>query len=157
MHVNQTAQYALRVLMEMAKTPSGTVARAQDLSRTTGVPAAYLSKILRRLAKDGILEARKGHGGGFSLTRRLERIRLMDVLAAVGGALERDQCIFGIGRCDARDPCPLHHSWSGLNDAFHSWSRRTTLRDLQGTALRRRRARHRALPRARAGRGARPW
>ena len=143
MHVNQTAQYALRVLMEMAKAPRGTVARAQDLSRTTGVPAAYLSKILRRLVEDGILEARKGHGGGFSLMRRLEGIRLMDVLAAVGGALERDQCIFGIGRCDARDPCPLHHSWSGLNDAFHSWSRRTTLRDLQGKALRRRRARGR--------------
>lgn len=135
-HVNQTAQYALRALMEMARSPHGATARARDLSRATGVPAAYLSKILRRLTRGGLLRARKGHGGGFVLARRLDRICLVDVLAAVGGALERDLCIFGLGRCDADDPCPLHDSWSGLNDAFHAWSRRTTLSDLRGATRR---------------------
>ncbi len=130
MHVNQTAQYALRALMRLAEMPAGSPARARDLSRSAGVPAAYLSKILRRLVREGLLRARKGHGGGFVLARRLDRIRLQDVFAAVGGELERDVCIFGNGRCDAADPCPLHDSWSELNDAFHAWSKRTTLRDL---------------------------
>ncbi len=140
MHVNQTAQYALRALMHLAGLPEDTPARARDLSRATGTPRAYLSKILRRLVRRGLLRASKGHGGGFTLARRAAGIRLIDVFGAAGGRLERDVCIFGTGRCDAADPCPLHHSWSELNQAFDAWARRTTLRDLSGrTAPRRRR------------------
>jgi len=127
-HVNQTAQYAL---MHLAALPEGTLARARDLSRRTRIPPAYLSKIMRRLVTRGLLRARKGHGGGFVLARRPEGIRLRDVLEAVGGELERDVCIFGVGRCDALDPCPLHDSWSRLNDAFHAWAKKTTLADLR--------------------------
>ncbi|HEU4401894.1 MAG TPA: Rrf2 family transcriptional regulator [Candidatus Polarisedimenticolia bacterium] len=138
MHVNQTAQYALRAMLHLAALPKGSPARARDLSRATGIPPAYLSKIMRRLVTGGLLRARKGHGGGFALARRPESIRLRDVLGAVGGELERDLCIFGNGRCDASAPCPLHHSWSELNDAFHSWARRTTLADMKTGRLRRR-------------------
>jgi Rrf2 family protein len=141
MHVNQTAQYALRAMMHLAAAPPGTPARARDLSRATGIPQAYLSKIMRRLVRKGLLRARKGHGGGFVLARRATAIRLRDVLEAAGGTLQRDQCVFGYGRCDADDPCPLHPSWSALNDAFHLWARHTTLADAGGPPRRRPRRR----------------
>ena len=161
MHVNQTAQYALRVMMQLAARPAKGLRRARDLSRMTRVPPAYISKILRRLVTGGLLRARKGHGGGFELARRLELIRLHDVLEAAGGELERDLCIFGNGRCVAADPCPLHDSWSELQDAFHAWSRRTTLADLEarnaadrGPGRSKRRRRRRIGPRGpRTGRG----
>jgi Rrf2 family protein len=130
MHVNQTAQYALRALMHLAALPAGSRVRARDLSRATGVPPAYLSKIMRRLTARRLLHAIKGHGGGYRLARPLRATRLSEVLEAAGGSLERDLCVFGDGRCDRRDPCPLHDSWSGLSGAFHAWSRRTTLLDL---------------------------
>ena len=148
MHVNQTAQYALRALVYLADLPEGTPARSRDLSRRTGVPPAYLSKIMRRLVTRGLLRARKGHGGGFVLARRPGGVRLREVLEAVGGGLERDVCIFGAGRCDSSDPCPLHDSWSRLNDAFHDWAGSTTLADLQRGP---RRA-VRSVPRRRRGR-----
>lgn len=131
MHVNQTAQYALRALMHLTSLPVGSTARARDLSQASGVPAAYLSKIMRRLVTGGVLRARKGHGGGFVLARRPDRIRLRDVIEAAGGGLERDVCVFGIGRCDSADPCPLHHSWSRMSEAFHFWAKQTTLAELR--------------------------
>jgi len=88
-HVNQTAQYALRAVMHLASLPDGSTARARDLSRASEIPPAYLSKIMRRLVTGGLLRARKGHGGGFTLARRPARIRLMDVIEAGGGRLER--------------------------------------------------------------------
>ena len=131
MHVNQTAQYALRAMMALATLPRNESIAGRDLSRSTGIPAAYLSKIMRRLATAGLVRSRKGHGGGFRLSRGLSRIKLRDVIEAAGGALERDVCIFGNGRCDPQAPCPLHNSWSELNEAFHTWARRTTLQDLR--------------------------
>ncbi|MEK7283074.1 MAG: Rrf2 family transcriptional regulator, partial [Acidobacteriota bacterium] len=86
---------------------------------------------MRRLVTGGLLRARKGHGGGFVLARRPDRIRLREVIEAAGGGLERDVCIFGVGRCDAADPCPLHHSWRRMNEAFHFWARKTTLAELR--------------------------
>ncbi|MFQ5876316.1 MAG: RrF2 family transcriptional regulator [Acidobacteriota bacterium] len=136
MHVNQAAQYALRAMMHLASVPAGTPVRARDLSRITGVPGAYLSKILHRLVARGLLRASKGHGGGFILARRPARVRLLDVFEAAGGSLERDLCVFGSGRCDAASPCPLHQSWTELNDAFYAWSSRTTLADLTGRPAR---------------------
>jgi Rrf2 family protein len=127
MHVNTTARYALRAMMHLAALPAGERIRARDLSRASGVPPAYLSKIMRRLVARRLLLAVKGHGGGYRLARPPGRIRLSDVLEAAGGALERDLCVFGDGRCDPAEPCPLHSSWSELNDAFHAWSRRTTI------------------------------
>ncbi len=156
MHVNQTAQYALRVMMHLAAPGKGALRRARDLSRATRIPPAYLSKILRRLVTGGLLRARKGHGGGFEIARPAGRIRLLDVLGASGGGVERDLCVFGNGRCDASDPCPLHDSWSELNDAFHAWSRRTTLLDLRdaarGDGRRRAAGRRRSAGRRRASR-----
>lgn len=145
MHVNQTARYALHVMMRLASMPEGAPARALDLSKATDAPPAYLSKIMRRLVRKGLLRARKGHGGGFVLARRARSIHLEDVFVAAGGTLEPDVCVFGTGRCDSADPCPLHDSWNELNHAFHSWSRRTTLADLaplpSGSRRRRRPAR----------------
>jgi Rrf2 family protein len=150
-HVNLTAQYALRVMMHLASRGADGPSRARDLSRSTGVPVAYLSKVLRRLVKGGLLHAQKGHGGGFVLARRRDRIRLMDVITSVGGVIERDLCILGGGRCVAADPCALHDSWSELNNTFLAWSRRTTLATLQETP-----ARRASRPGAKHSRGGRP-
>ena len=151
MHVNQTAQYALRLMMQLAARPANGPRRARDLSLATGVPPAYISKILRRLVTGGLLRARKGHGGGFVVARRLDRIRLRDVREAAGGELERDLCIFGNGRCAAADPCPLHDSWSELQDAFHAWSRRTTLADVEARDAAQRRKKSAKRRRRRVG------
>lgn len=132
MHVSQTAQYALRAVLHLAADPPADRARCRDIAEATGIPAPYLSKILRRLVERGLVRAARGHHGGFVLAKAPERIRLSDVFEAAGGGLERDLCIFGVGRCDTVHPCPLHDSWSRLNDAFHAWSRSTTLGAVAG-------------------------
>lgn len=134
--VSQTAEYALRAMAVLSKAETPAL-RAKDLSIATHVPVHYLSKVLRRLVAAGLLVARKGHGGGFALARPPQRISIGDILASVGGAPDTTRCAFGWGDCDARHPCPLHPTWSALNDALTSWSNATTLADIGPTRLRR--------------------
>lgn len=125
--LSQTAEYALRAMAWFAiHAPDGSV-RARDLSQATGIPAHYLSKILRRLVIGGVLESQKGQGGGFRLARPPQEIRFRDILAAVDAFPERERCAFGWGACDASRPCPLHDSWFPMSRAFDEWASSTTL------------------------------
>jgi len=130
MDLPQTAEYALRALAVIAQREDGAVVSAEVIAGEASVPPSYLSKVLRKLVEAGLLEARKGPGGGFMLARHPKKIRLVEVLAAVDTTLP-DACAFGWGKCDARHPCPLHGTYSELKEAIDKWASRTTLEDVR--------------------------
>ncbi len=128
MNLPQTAEYALRALAVIVT--RGDTVSAETIAGEASVPQPYLQKVLRRLVAAGILDARKGPGGGFSLAKPPKKIRLIDVLNATDTSLP-DACAFGWGKCDAKHPCPLHGTWSELKDSIHGWASRTTLEDVR--------------------------
>ncbi len=139
MFLPQTAEYALRAMSCLAAAPPGEGVRAVDLSAQSGVPPAYLSKILRRLVLAGLLTSRKGHHGGFALARPPASITFADILAAADAGPDAGRCAFGWSQCDPGAPCPLHPAWSGLQGSFVEWSSATTLADVDLSRLTRRR------------------
>ena len=130
MLLSQTAEYALRAMARLATAPEGKPIRAVDLSRSTGIPTHYLSKVLRRLVLANLLKSQKGQGGGFSLSRAPSEIAFIEILSAVDAFPTQGRCAFGWGQCDATDPCPLHHSWSHLNDRIQEWASGTSLEQI---------------------------
>lgn len=71
--ISQTAEYALRAIVYLAMNPDSAFT-TQQISATTKVPAAYLSKVLQSLAKAGLVKSQRGLGGGFVLTKSPENI-----------------------------------------------------------------------------------
>lgn len=127
----QTAEYALRAMAHLATLPPGTAVPARDLAVAAQIPVHYLSKILRRLVLEGLLLSQKGHGGGFTLSRSPETIDFLSVLRAADFSPTANRCAFGLGNCDQNDPCPLHESWSALEQAFFDWASHTTLANVR--------------------------
>jgi Rrf2 family protein len=103
--------------------------RASDLSKAVDVPAPFLSKIMRRLTANGLVDAKKGHHGGFILAKPPMEIRFIDILRAVDFEPAADHCLFGFGNCDSNNPCPLHPEWSILKGQIEDWARSHTLGD----------------------------
>ncbi len=132
MLLSQTAEYALRAMAWLACHSPEQPVRAKDLSKETAIPVHYLSKILRRLVLGGLLASQKGQGGGFRLARPPQEIRFVDILAAVDAYPQPGRCAFGWGACDELTPCPLHESWSQLNEALSSWASTSTLAMVRG-------------------------
>ncbi|MFZ4578817.1 MAG: RrF2 family transcriptional regulator [Myxococcota bacterium] len=130
MHLPQTVEYALRAMTYMANLPADRAVRARDLSVATGVPVHYLAKLLRRLVVAGLLKSQKGHGGGFVLAQPPRFIRFLDVMMAADFTPNPVHCAFGWGACKTDQPCPLHSSWSKLNEALCDWAATTTLADV---------------------------
>src|SRR5512142_3229861 len=100
----QTAGYAMLALSCLGQSREPRLL-ASAISRATGIPLPYLSKILHALHGSGLIQGKRGYRGGFALTRPPAAISLYDVAVAVD-ATALAPCLLGL-RCRARTSlCP---------------------------------------------------
>jgi len=119
---SQTAEYALRAVVCLAADPARAMTTA-ELARTTRVPANYLSKLMQTLRRAGLVDAQRGVGGGFTLTRPPTDISVLDVIQVVDPIERILTCPLGI-ESHGRTLCPMHRK---LDDALEHIQR--TFRD----------------------------
>ena len=106
---------------------------ARELSSQTEIPVHYLNKIMHNMVEAGLADSAKGHGGGFQLGRPASHISYLDILKVSGYDINDARCVFGRDQCRADHPCPMHHTWSRLNENFVTWAKKTTLASLKKT------------------------
>jgi len=95
--ISQTSEYALRATLFLAARSEDTPASAHDIAEAVRVPAGYLQKILRVLARHGILTGQRGTHGGFALAKAPASISVLDVLRASDTEIPRiTRCPLGI-------------------------------------------------------------
>ena len=139
--LNQSAEYAARVVVRLAKLEPGAWAQANDLAADVDVPANYLSKLLHQLAAAGVLESRRGRGGGFRLSRPAKRITMAEVVTPFDPPARYRECLLGGSRCNAASACEAHEHWKPIADRMLAFLNETTVARLAG----------REVPRPRTG------
>jgi Rrf2 family protein len=80
---SQTTQYAIRAVVMLAYEDNGGPLGNTVLASRAQIPPSYLSKVLQGLARAGVVESRRGVGGGFRLVKSAAEITLLDVVNAV--------------------------------------------------------------------------
>lgn len=120
--ISNTTEYALRAVVLLASEPD-TASSAASLSVVAGVPQHYLGKVLRQLTSAGILQSRRGPGGGFTLARPADQITVLEVVSAVDPIRHVLKCPLGREAHGGR-LCPLHRrveqAITGIEDAFRN-------------------------------------
>lgn len=86
MRVSQRLDYTLRMLVALGRLPAGTSAAAGELAASLGLPRRFGEQQMTALAKTGLVESRRGTGGGFSLAHAPTAITVHDVVKALQGA-----------------------------------------------------------------------
>ena len=83
MLLTRASEYALLSLDVIRKSdnPIG----AEQFATELCIPKSFLAKILQSLAKQGILESRKGAHGGFILAKDVNEINVSDIIFAAEG------------------------------------------------------------------------
>jgi Rrf2 family protein len=127
-----TAQYALRAVVQLARSHPGAPMRADDLAQAVDVPRNYLGKILHQLGRAGILLSARGKHGGFTLSVPPSEISLLDVVSLFDDIGEQRSCLFGRPECNDEDPCPAHHRWRATAEQLSTFFRETTIADVLG-------------------------
>lgn len=130
MRLTTFTDYGLRMLMRLASAPQKGVSTA-ELAAEFGLSRHHLSKIMQRLAQGGVVQTRRGGGGGAVLGRDPAAIRL----GAVVRLLEQGQAMVecfepGGGQCSIRADCRLKARLRAAEAAFLADLDRTTLADI---------------------------
>ena len=146
---SRPCEYAIHAMTYLAAT-SGASACADEIAKAEEIPLPILSKVLQDLARKGLLDSRRGPGGGFRLSRRPELITLRDIVAAVDSLDEFLRCVTGLPNCSDETPCPLHETWKQMRTSLMKSFETTTLLDMVHATERKRKSVARAKSRARS-------
>ena len=98
-----------------------------QIQTCTGVPMPYLRKTLLTLARCGLIQAKRGHHGGFVLSRPAAEITLLDVVQAVEHSKPADDCLLALPGCSDETPCPLRGLGRELRSQLEAALRRITV------------------------------
>jgi Rrf2 family nitric oxide-sensitive transcriptional repressor len=109
--IPKTAEYALRVVVMLARAP-GEARSAEQLAQATRVPRRYVHKVLQALVRGGLVRSQPGPGGGYALVRSPEALSILEVVNAVEPIPRIQTCPLGLPSHTSL--CPLHRE---LDDA----------------------------------------
>ena len=121
-----TTGYAIKALMCL-ESGDCVPRHISDIAQCTGVPRAYLAKILNALSQQGLVQTKRGYRGGISLARSAEEISLLQIVEAVEGDQWLGECLLGMDTCDILTICPTHEFWARIRREITEELRQTTL------------------------------
>jgi Rrf2 family protein len=102
----------------------------KQLAQTVGAPQPYLARIIMTLADTGMVDARRGPGGGLKLGRDPKDISLMEIVTCFDGGSLFDECALGLPGCkESSEKCPVHDEWGQIREKIRMWWQMTTLAD----------------------------
>ena len=132
MRISKKAEYALRALVLMARSPKSW--SIPELSVQERIPIKFLEQILLALRRAGILGSKRGVGGGYVLSRPPSEISVGEVIRSLDGPFAPVPCAAERPgeRCSCPDPrnCAVRLLMIRFRSEVDSWMDRHTLEDM---------------------------
>ncbi len=117
--LSSSSKYAVNAVLYLAVHSSETKkVRAKEIAEAIKLPSPFLSKLLQSLSRENIISSSKGPTGGFYLTEKALKRPLIDVVNIIDGTQRLDDCVLGLKKCSAEQPCPVHFSVQPLKQKF---------------------------------------
>jgi Rrf2 family iron-sulfur cluster assembly transcriptional regulator len=130
MRLTRAGEYAVRCVLFLASQGEDSVVNRKQIARAMDIPDQFLGKIAPLLSRAGIIEIVQGARGGLRLTRRPEKITLLEVVEAVIGEIFLNDCVMNPKSCNRSNACPVHAVWQKAKNQL-----RATLREATFAAL----------------------
>jgi len=130
MSFSHSTGYAIRALACLGAGLEGRqLCFIKEVAEYSGVPGPYLARVMSRLARHGIVTAKRGYRGGIALARDPNTISAMEIVEAMEGKEWAGKCMFNIAECTEKCPCPTQPFWNDIRHKMEMELRSITLAD----------------------------
>jgi Rrf2 family protein len=131
MFFSKSFGYALRGILYVALTCNQKQRiQVDEIARELCVPKHFLSKVMNKVVKHGILNSTKGPYGGLSVNEKTLSTPLFDLITITNGDAQFNNCLLRLVKCNADYPCPLHHKMEAYKAELLALFTSTTIGDL---------------------------
>lgn len=118
--INRQTDYAVRVVLALAKHGEGARRSSADIQQEMLIPQAFMARIVAQLSRSGLVNTFPGRDGGLMLPRPAAQITLRDVVEAFEGPILLSECLQAKGEddCPFRTNCPVSPKWGRVQVAM---------------------------------------
>lgn len=136
LRISRIADYGVVLGTRLATLPYEDVRSVRDLAQETGIPQPTVGKILKLLARAGVVESTRGARGGYKLARRAEDLTVADVIAALEGPIGVTECGQSDSEheCELSERCGVRGNWQRINVAIAQALQQITLAEMAAPA-----------------------
>jgi len=133
--LSRKGQYAFRALTHLVDRMDEGPVLISEISRKKRIPLKFLENILLELKRAGILDSKKGKGGGYFIKADPAKTTVAAVIRIVDGPIALLPCVSlnfyqRCKNCDERN-CGLHDIMENVRDATLAVLEKRTLIDLR--------------------------
>src|ERR1700709_2263167 len=132
--LSKKTQYAFKALIYLSERADEGPVLISEISKTKNIPLKFLENILLELKKAGILESKKGKGGGYYFGKDPKEVTLATVMRLIDGPISLLPCVSlyfyeKCYNCDEKH-CGLRDVLIQVRDANLKLLENRTIRDL---------------------------
>ena len=129
---SKACEYGIRATIYIAvKSLENKRVSLKDIAKEIDSPEAFTAKILQVLSRDGIIDSAKGPMGGFEIDiKKMNKIKLSQVVSAIDGDSIYTKCGLGLKECSAKRPCPVHDQFKKIREDLQKMLETTNIHEL---------------------------
>jgi Rrf2 family protein len=133
--ISKKAKYGLKALLMLAHAPDRNPVLIADIARDEKIPRKFLELILLELKRHGLLQSKKGKGGGYYLSKNPDEITLGQIIRFLDGPIALVPCVSQTAYrkcddCDDETTCGIRIVMKEVRDATGRILDGTTLADV---------------------------
>jgi Rrf2 family protein len=138
------SKYGLKALLVLAQEAGRGPVLVANLAEREAIPRKFLETILLELKHRGVVQSRKGRGGGYFLRRKPSEVTFGEVIRVLEGPLAAVPCVsqtayMKCAECVDEQTCGVRLAMKVVRDATARILDHTTLADVNARIGRRRR------------------
>ena len=114
LRMSKLADYGTVVMTTIARAPDR-IQSAADVAVASGLALPTVSKLLKTLARNGLLVSLRGVKGGYMLVRAPREISVAQVIVAIEGQIGMTECSGAPGLCPQESGCSVRANWQKIN------------------------------------------
>lgn len=128
--INRKTDYAIRVLVALAKQGEGAMLSTSQIHKEMLIPRALAVRVVAELSHGGFIVTHLGREGGLKLARSAAEINLRQVVTYFEENFTISECIHHKGFCPFEANCPVRRRWMRLQSVILQELESTTIETL---------------------------
>lgn len=115
--ITRETDYSMRLVLALAERHKKGIlsASSAEIAAEMDIPYRFLRKLVKRLVVGGLIESRRGKGGGVALAKTPQSMSLHDIMVVMGPrGVELSLCTSDPKSCNRSSLCLMQREFAGI-------------------------------------------